>query len=304
MKKIVCALLLSVLSFTATAQEYHFEMTKKSSNFHNGVEDEVAYIDLGDIRIWGWFEVTLTGAYSDECTTGKYSKRYQIGNNHGGNLNSNRSSEVIATNGLVANQWKLGEVEINAENHLVIPIYHLATTKNYIVVNIKGVTTVDFDQSLFTITTPTVISNDEVKDEIYYNNDFNVLGNLGIGTTDTKGFKLGVQGKIATEEVKVAQYNEWPDFVFEEAYNLPSLEAIESHIDSVGHLPNIPSASQVENNGFYLGEMNAKLLQKIEELTLYTIEQEKKIKAQTKEIKELKTFEERISKLEKLAKSK
>ncbi len=302
MKKIVCALLLSVLSFTATAQEYHFEMTKKSANFHNGVEDEVAYIDLGDIRIWGWFEVTLTGAYSYQCTTGKYTKRYQIGNNPGGSLNSNKSSEVVAAHGLVPDQWKLGEVEINAQNHLVIPIYHLVTTKNYIVVNIKGVSTIDFDQSLFTITAPIVIANNEVKDEIYYNNDFNVLGNLGIGTKDTKGFKLGVQGKIATEEVKVAQYNEWPDFVFEETYHLPSLEDIESHIDSAGHLPNIPSANHVEHNGFYLGEMNAKLLQKIEELTLYTIEQEKKIKAQEKEINTLKTLEQRISKLEELSK--
>ena len=108
MKKIVFALFVGALAFTSKAQEYHFEMTKKSANFHNGVEDEVAYIDLGDIRIWGWFEVTLTGAYSYECTTGKYTKRYQIGNNSGGHLNSNRMSEVTATNGLVAEQWKLG----------------------------------------------------------------------------------------------------------------------------------------------------------------------------------------------------
>ncbi len=87
-------------------------------------------------------------------------------------------------------------------------------------------------------------------------------GNVGIGTTDTKGYKLGVKGKIAAEEVKVALYNNWPDYVFEESYNLPTLEQVELHISENGHLINIPSAAEVEKNGILLGEMNAKLLEK------------------------------------------
>ncbi len=106
-------------------------------------------------------------------------------------------------------------------------------------------------------------------------------GTVGIGTNDTKGYKLGVKGKIAAEEVKVAVYP-WADFVFETNYNLPTLTEVEQHIAEKGHLKDIPSAAEVQKNGIFLGDMNAKLLQKIEELTLYTIEQEKKIQSQAK----------------------
>ncbi|MEE3998769.1 hypothetical protein V1T75_00355 [Tenacibaculum sp. FZY0031] len=129
-------------------------------------------------------------------------------------------------------------------------------------------------------------------------NDYNAIsivrstGNVGIGTSDTKGFKLGVDGKVVATEVKVATYANWADFVFEKSYKLPSLENVEKHIKEKGHLQDIPSAKEVEKNGFFLGEMDAKLLQKIEELTLYTIQQEK-------EIKELKKQNSKIEKLEK-----
>ena len=102
-------------------------------------------------------------------------------------------------------------------------------------------------------------------------------GNIGIGTTDTKGFKLGVDGKIAATEVKIATYANWSDFVFENEYNLPTLKEVEQHIKEKGHLKDIPSAEEVEKDGFFLGDMNSKLLQKIEELTLYTIDQQKEI---------------------------
>ncbi|MGY3793727.1 hypothetical protein [Aquimarina sp. 433] len=101
-------------------------------------------------------------------------------------------------------------------------------------------------------------------------------GNVGIGTINTQGYKLGVKGKIAAEEVKVALYNDWPDYVFEEDYHLPSLQEVEHHISEKGHLENIPSAAEVAENGIQLGEMNKKLLEKIEQLTLYMIEQNKK----------------------------
>ncbi|WP_051336016.1 hypothetical protein [Aquimarina latercula] len=113
-------------------------------------------------------------------------------------------------------------------------------------------------------------------------------GNVGIGTADTKGYKLGVKGKIAAEEVKVALHSNWPDYVFKDSYNLPTLQQVENHIAEKGHLENIPSAAEVGENGIQLGEMNAKLLQKIEELTLYMIEQNKKTDNLIKEVKALK----------------
>lgn len=115
-------------------------------------------------------------------------------------------------------------------------------------------------------------------------------GNVGIGTSDTFGYKLAVNGIIGAKEINVEITNPWPDYVFTKDYQLPSLENLENQIKECGHLPNIPSAKEVLQEGIALGEMNVKLLEKIEELTLYTIQQEKKIKEQ----------EARLAKLEEL----
>ncbi|SEC78376.1 hypothetical protein SAMN04489761_3570 [Tenacibaculum sp. MAR_2009_124] len=143
----------------------------------------------------------------------------------------------------------------------------------------------DGSKNVLNIGVNNVSSNDVSND----NNSISIsrgTGNVGIKTNDTKGFELGVNGKIAANEVKVAIYPNWPDFVFYDNYNLPTLKEVESHIKEKGHLKDIPSAEEIEKNGFFLGEMNSKLLQKIEELTLYTIVQEKKLKTQEKKFDE------------------
>jgi len=122
-------------------------------------------------------------------------------------------------------------------------------------------------------------------------------GNVGIGTTNPDA-KLAVNGKIHSKEVKVDLIG-WSDFVFFKDYKLPTLKEVENHIKEKGHLKDIPSAKEVEKNGFFLGEMDAKLLQKIEELTLYTIEQEKKIEKIQKENKSLKTMNLKLIELQK-----
>ncbi|WP_029272453.1 hypothetical protein [Flavobacterium sp. KJJ] len=110
-------------------------------------------------------------------------------------------------------------------------------------------------------------------------------GNVGIGTA-TPDSKLAVNGTIHSKEVKVDMIG-WPDYVFKKEYTLPTLEEVEKHITEKGHLENIPSQEEVLKNGINLGEMNAKLLQKIEELTLYTIQQQKNTEKLTKIIEEL-----------------
>ena len=104
------------------------------------------------------------------------------------------------------------------------------------------------------------------------------LGNVAIGRTDIpSGFNFAVDGKIISKEVKVS-LDEWADFVFEPDYELMPLEKLESYINFNNHLPSFPSENKVIEEGLNLGEMDAKLLQKIEELTLYLIEQNKRIK--------------------------
>jgi len=114
--------------------------------------------------------------------------------------------------------------------------------------------------------------------------DLYSTGNMGIGTTDTKGYKLAVNGKIRTQEIKVETTN-WPDYVFANDYQLPSLKETEEHIKKKGHLPGIPSAEEVKAHGVSLGEMNAKLLQKIEEMTLIMIQLNKKVEQQAEALK-------------------
>lgn len=110
-------------------------------------------------------------------------------------------------------------------------------------------------------------------------------GNIGVGTT-TPDHKLDVNGTIRGKEVIVE--TGWSDFVFEDSYKLRPLDEVESHIEKFGHLPDVPSAAVVESEGLSVGEAQKIMMQKIEELTLYVIEQDKKIAAQQKEIDRLK----------------
>ncbi len=101
-----------------------------------------------------------------------------------------------------------------------------------------------------------------------------VSGEVGIGTTNPNAnYKLSVNGKIRAKEVVVE--TNWSDFVFADDYKLMPLDELEKSIKQNRHLPGIPSEKEVAENGVRLGEMQSKLLQKIEELTLYLIELKK-----------------------------
>lgn len=115
-------------------------------------------------------------------------------------------------------------------------------------------------------------------------------GRVSIGSANTTatGYLLSVDGKIICEEARVQISTSWPDYVFADNYRLRPIESLEQYINEKKQLPNIPSATQVEKEGIELGDMNKRLLEKIEELTLYIIQL-------NKENRDLKT---RIGKIE------
>ncbi|MDN3588084.1 hypothetical protein QWY86_15480 [Pedobacter aquatilis] len=107
-------------------------------------------------------------------------------------------------------------------------------------------------------------------------------GNIGIGTSSPSE-KLSVNGTIRSKEVKVTM-QDWPDYVFKDDYALWTLEKTAKYIKTHQHLPDLPSAKEIENDGLKLGEMNKLLTKKIEELTLHIINQQKLINAQDKRL--------------------
>lgn len=113
-------------------------------------------------------------------------------------------------------------------------------------------------------------------------------GKVGIGISRPKN-TLDVNGKLHAREVLIDNTG-WADFVFDKSYKLPTLEEVEAHINKHSRLPEIPSEAEVKENGINVGEMQVILLQKIEELTLYVIQQQKELNEVKKENKELRTL--------------
>lgn len=124
------------------------------------------------------------------------------------------------------------------------------------------------------------------------------FGKLGIGTLtplamldvkgDIRGEKLEINGVIRSKEVKIETVGWWSDFVFDQNYQLRPLSEVENFIAKNKHLPDIPSEKEVQEKGIDVTDMQARLLQKIEELTLYIIKQEKRMDEQEKTIEILK----------------
>lgn len=110
-----------------------------------------------------------------------------------------------------------------------------------------------------------------------FTTDGKVLISTQAGLTTPGSHRLYVDGSIVTTEVKIATISNWSDFVFDENYALPHLNDVEAFIKTNGHLPGVPNADQVKKEGINLAETHALLLQKIEELTLYILQQEKRI---------------------------
>jgi hypothetical protein len=117
------------------------------------------------------------------------------------------------------------------------------------------------------------------------------IGNPSLALTTPGNYGLYVAGGLLTESVKIALHNDvvnWSDYVFANTYKLKSLAEVESYVKANKHLPDVPSANEVKKDGINVAEMDATLLKKIEELTLYVIQQDKRSQMQEEQIKNLK----------------
>jgi len=116
------------------------------------------------------------------------------------------------------------------------------------------------------------------------------LGNIGIGTSDMKGYKLAVNGSAIFTQAVVKLNSNWPDYVFDEHYPLPPLDSVGNYVRSHHHLPGMPSADSVARTGLNLGAGQEALLKKVEELTLYILEQQQQLKALNQRLEEQDAF--------------
>ena len=212
--KVKIAILATIGFISASfAQGHQFNVTKNSPNFPNGVANQVSYIDFGDIQFWGYMEITLTSGYNYQNSVGKYTKIYEIGKNPG-NLLYRSSSETKTVFGLLSNQWKLGEAFLDTNNHLKIPIYHLVSTSNTLTININGLSKTTFDKNLITITSPTVIANNETRDYVTYKSQVNILDKLDIKSPKNRTLSLDFTGaqlgwKYTWQSFKTNSVEQW-----------------------------------------------------------------------------------------------
>lgn len=219
---------------------------------------------------------TALGAYAGFNSTGSSNLflGYQAGYNETGS-NKLYISNTSTSTPLIYGDFSTKQVGINA-----LP------TSTY-TLNVGGT---------INVTTDVFINGKSMGGSSYWSkagsNVYMLGSGLGIGTTlgsNPNSYLLAVNGKIGAKEVQIENTSAtWPDFVFKNDYMLMSLKDVEKYINQNGHLPEIPSEAEVKQEGIRVGEMNAKLLQKIEELTLYVIEANKKIEKLTTEVNELK----------------
>ncbi|MBS1918295.1 MAG: hypothetical protein JST87_18660 [Bacteroidetes bacterium] len=124
-------------------------------------------------------------------------------------------------------------------------------------------------------------------------------GNVGIATGNTQGYQLAVNGSAIFTKAVVKLYSNWPDYVFDPKYSLPSITEVEKYIQQNKHLPEIPSQADINEKGIDVGANQALLLKKIEELTLYIIDQNKEIEKLKGQNEKLELLQQKIEMLEK-----
>ncbi|WP_309640880.1 hypothetical protein [Flavobacterium sp.] len=224
----------------------------------------------------------LTSATNAGATNGKHLTVNSTGDvyltNDIGSINATGTNTTIAGSGTTAAPYT-----INAKN-----IY----TDDGTITTATGLRTVTMgNNNLFFNTTGSNFANGTAgSGRIYIGNTTN-FPLLNSTLPNISQYRLLVEGGVLTEKVKVAVRNpatNWSDYVFANDYKLTPLKEVDAFVKANKHLPGIESAETLSKNGLDLGAMQAKQMEKIEELTLYAIEQDKKLEKQSREIEELK----------------
>jgi|SRR5690554_1972930 len=203
---------------------------------------------------------------SDISRTGKVSINTTNTNE---NLNINGTIGIFGGYGIIANPPKTS-IAFYSNSTGGTPIHEIATRQN--------MTLNAYNPSVGFITTSLYIGSVIDKSIVITNNKIGMGTHVSFYNDD---YRLYVKDGIRTEKIKVeiAANNGWADYVFEPGYNLMSLTEVEQFIKENGHLPEVPTTEEAIENGIELKEMNILLLKKVEELTLYSIELQKRIEA-------------------------
>jgi len=252
----------SLLGSNATGNKYGFNTKVQNGSGNNyGVRAEV--LD-GDIA-YGMVGL----ATSNGSSYGLYGKANGTGSNRGiyaeGTVGADAYAGYFVGRGYFSNRVGIGTTAPAAYLHVDVPVNTLPMA-----VQINGA-------SKFKVNSNGSVSIGGVA--VGAENGLYVNGQVSIGTAvPATGYALSVDGKVMCEEMRVELQGSWPDYVFADDYKLLSIKEMEQHINKHNHLPGIPSAEEIEQaGGIDIGLMQTKMMEKIEELSLYIIQLEKKI---------------------------
>lgn len=227
---------------------------------------------------------------SDVALTDNLSGYLMMGSQNGSNIVADNNEIQARNNGVAANLFLqnsggnigLGNITPTSQLHMTgsftmqntNPVIQLKNNAGTDIGFIQGITEDIQIGTNSTNNTGSFVIRTNGANRMYVDSD----GNISIATSAVaSGYKLNVNGKAIVEELKVQLSQNWPDYVFSDKYKLKNFDELRTYIATHNHLPNIPSAKQIESSGLEVGDMQRRMMEKIEELTLYVLQLEEKI---------------------------